>query len=359
MLARKGRTIRVELFDYFKNKNEVAISKQDYSKQRQYIKEELFINSNKDIVNQFYKTNDYRNYKGYLLCAGDGSKLILPRCKELEEQYGTANANNSQQPCVQCLLSGFYDCLNHMMMDIKIAPYASDERELMRENIKSIKQNFADKKIILTLDRGYPSISMLYFLDKIGMKYVIRLQNSTYEKEKREMKSDDEIVEIKLTKDRLTGKMDEETYKELKKKGVYKTRFVKVYLTTGNTEWIATNLDKKEVSTEEIGELYFERWKIEECYDILKNKLQIENISGKNDLTIRQDIHSTIIVYNMLEKIKFIMESDMTNDEKNKYEYKINFNVMIGIIKDILIEFIITESKIKKKDSLIFVMKVF
>lgn len=123
------------------------------------------------------------------------------------------------------------------MLNIQIAPYGADERELAIENIKAIKQSYPDMKFLIIFDRGYPSIDMLNFLDEMGIKYLIRLQNSTYEKEKRDMKSNDEIVRIRITKDRLTGKMSEETKVKLKEMKEYKTRFIKCKLSTGNTEW--------------------------------------------------------------------------------------------------------------------------
>ena len=163
------------------------------------------------------------------------------------------------------------------------------------------------------------------------------------------MKSNDEEVEIKLKHDRLTGKMDEKTYIELKKQKVYKTRFVKHELSNGNIEWLVTNLNKKEFSGKQIGELYFKRWRIEECFKTLKSKLQIENISGRTELTALQDIYATIIVYNMIELIALNLEDEIETNPENQYDYKLNRNVLIGAFKDLLIDLIITEKEKKRK----------
>ena len=170
-----------------------------------------------------------------------------------------------------------------------------------------------------------------------------------YEKEKRNMKSNDEEIEIELNKDRLTGKMSEEVRAELKEKKVIRTRLIKCSLETGNIEWLVTNLEKKKYPSKKIQELYFKRWGIEIAYDELKNKLQIENISGKLDVTIRQDIYATIIVYNMIESMNFMLKNEIINKEENKHEYKINQNILIGAFKELFIELVITESEKKKK----------
>lgn len=353
-LARKGRTTGMELFDFYKKAEKKAVSKQDYSKQRMKIFESYWTKTLDDLAKEYYEFCKAKKLGEYIVIAIDGSKTILPRCKELEEKYGLANANNSQQKCVQCTISGCYDVLNNIMLNIQIAPYASDERVLAKENIKAIKKSYPDMKFLIVFDRGYPSIDMMNFLDEMGIKYLIRLQDSTYEKEKREMESNDEVVNIKITKDRLTGKMSEETKEKLKEMKEYKTRFVKCELSTGNTEWLVTNLDSKKHSGDELKDLYFKRWEIEKCYDTLKNKLQIENISGKCDLIVRQDIYATIIVYNMIATISRLIEEDKDNktninNDKNKYEYKINQNILIGAFKDLFIELVITESPKKKK----------
>lgn len=351
-IARKGRTTSMELYEFYKKAEKKAVSKQDYSKQRKKIKEQFWIDALGETAKEFYEEMKYETFNGYIVIGIDGSKVILPRCKELEEKYGTANANNRKQKCVQCLLSGCYDVLNHIMINIEIAPYASDERELTKKNIEKLKETFPDKNFLILFDRGYPSIEMLHFLDEIEVKYLIRLQDSTYEKEKRNMKSDDEIVEIKINKDRLSVKMSEEIKQKLKEERVYKTRFVKCELSTGNTEWLVTNLKQTKYPKKTIKELYFKRWNIEVGYGTLKNKLQIENISGKCDITIRQDIYATMIVYNMIQSIAFLMKDEIIQVEENKYEYKINENILIGAFKDLFIDLIITESKKKEKQLL-------
>lgn len=358
ILGRKGLTSRMELFDFYKKAEKKAVSKQDYSKQRMKIKEKFWIDANNAIVKQFYDELKYNKLNEYIVIAIDGSKTILPRVKELEEKYGLANANNSQQKCVQCLISGCYDVLNNIMLNIEIEPYASDEREVSKKNIMQLKKVFPNKKFLIIFDRGYPSIDMIYFLEKNNLKYLIRLQSSTYENEKRNMKSNDEMVEIKLSGDRLTGKMSDETREELKKLKKLKTRFVKCELSTNQAEWLTTNLEQEMYSDDMLKDLYFKRWEIEKAYDNLKNKLQIENISGKKDHIVKQDIRATIIIYNMIEAANFILKDEIINDENNKYQYKINTNILIGAFKNLFIDFVITESP-KKKEQLMGLLQEF
>ena len=60
--------------------------------------------------------------------------------------------------------------------------------------------------------------------------------------------------------------------------------------------------------------LYYCRWNIELSYDVLKNKLHIENFSGYNQIAIEQDFYAQILLYNMLEDMKQDAVSVMCND---------------------------------------------
>ena len=61
-------------------------------------------------------------------------------------------------------------------------------------------------------------------------------------------------------------------------------------------------------------ETYFKRWQIEIGYDILKNKLHIENFTGKTQITIEQDFYAQIYTFNVLQDIK---HTAMQNCKKN------------------------------------------
>ncbi|MDR2830934.1 MAG: transposase [Methanobrevibacter sp.] len=46
-------------------------------------------------------------------------------------------------------------------------------------------------------------------------------------------------------------------------------------------ETLLTNIPQEIASPTELKELYGERWQIEKEYDVLKNKIHMENFSGK------------------------------------------------------------------------------
>lgn len=87
-------------------------------------------------------------------------------------------------------------------------------------------------------------------------------------------------------------------------------------------------------------ELYFKRWGIETKYYELKNRLEIENFSGTTKIAIEQDFYASIYLSNMVELARNQCDEELSNKNikaENKYEYKVNLNILIGEMKDKLI----------------------
>ena len=120
-------------------------------------------------------------------------------------------------------------------------------------------------------------------------------------------------------------------------------------LNTGETEILLTNISKEIIDTEKMKEVYFKRWGIEKSYDILKNKLQIENFSGYSKLAVEQDFYAQILLFNMLEDIKKQANKKIKDNRENngkiyKYEYIVNINILVGLLKQYLLLMALTDS---------------
>ena len=64
---------------------------------------------------------------------------------------------------------------------------------------------------------------------------------------------------------------------------------------------LLTNLPETKFKTEEFKKLYHLRWGIETNYNTMKNRLNIENYTGKRKITIEQDIYSKFLKYNIFQ----------------------------------------------------------
>lgn len=352
ILAKKGLTLNMELENFFDKKNdfENTISKQDFSKQRQKLNPELFKVMNQQYVTYFYDEANYKTFHGNILLAIDGSVMEIPDTDNIREYYGGITDKNDNVIVARTQTSGIYDCLNHIMINSIIAPYKNSEISLAKENIKEALKLFKDKKVILIFDRGYPSIEFIYYLNKLGIKYLFRIKNQAYKSEKELMKSNDEVLDLKVTSGRIQRITDEKLREELKQqKNIKDVRITKIKLNDDTVEELITNLDMLEIPYEEMKALYYCRWNIETSYDVLKNKLQIENFSGYNQIAIEQDFYAQILLYNMLEDIKQDAEENLAKKENLKYEYKINMNSLVGLLKLKIVEIAIEEDDKKRE----------
>lgn len=354
----KGRTTSMELDEYLKNKNgtyEISISKQAFSKQRLNLKPQIFIDLYKDYLIDFYTNypKEVKTYRGYYVLAIDGSMFEIPNTEELREEYKTQKNNSGHRESGRARESGIYDIENEFMLDAIIEDCSKGEKELAKLNIKEAGKILDLKKCIIIFDRGYPGIDLIWYLEKLEVKYIFRLQSTNmYEKEKRGMKTNDEWVKLNVAGDRLR-KIEEESIKqELKEKKTLEVRMSKVTLDTGEIEYLLTNISKDIIAEEEMKEAYFKRWKIEIGYDVLKNKLHIENFTGKTRITIEQDFYAQIYTFNVLQDIKHTANKELQEKNRNKnlkYEYKPNINILAGWLKNILIAIIFANTEEEKR----------
>lgn len=96
------------------------------------------------------------------------------------------------------------------------------------------------------------------------------------------------------------------------------------------------------------------RWGIETAYEVLKDRLKIENFTGIKPTLIEQDINSTIYVSNLAEDIICDIEESNPEHLKNGYKHtmQLNRNISIGLLKNDLI-YILIETDAKRKTELL------
>ena len=351
-LNRKGLSTKMEIINFNNINNIQEISSPGLFKQREKLNPEVFIHLIRLSLKEFYTNykKEVKTYKGYVLLGIDGSDFEIPNTKKSREKY---NGKQQEQPA-RITVSTCYDLLNYYTLDSIIEKYDYSEIKMAETHYQNIKQNnlLDNTKSIIIMDRNYRSLSNMYKFIKNDDKFLIRITSSAYKKEQQEMKTDDEIIEIKPNSNRTYPYRDKnpELYNYLLSGNSIKVRCVKVTLNTGETEVLLTNLEQNKFSKEEIKELYNYRWKIEINYKHLKNNLKIESISSSKITLIKQDIFSQVLVSNMLQA--FINDNDKKiKQEKYKNPMKTNNNMSVGIFKNTLI-YILLENDIKKREEM-------
>lgn len=360
VLAKRGLTLNMEI-DKFKEmmSDEMEdITESAICQQRKNLNPEIFKKMMRTYIEDTYdEGHDYDTYKGYLIFAIDGMKIELPNVPELQEEYGNNSGREDQRPCVRALTSSIYDVVNNMVIDSQISHIRTSERELAIANLSEMIEVLGDRidlnKTIIIFDRGYPSTEMIGLLEEIGVKYLFRLSGNKFKENVKKMKSRDEATEIELTKSRLNGIADKGLRMLLSERKSLESRLVKYKLETKEEEILITNLTKEEFNTEEIGELYFKRWKIELAYDIAKNKLEIQNISGHSKIVVEQEFYAQMYLLNIAEDLRKEANKKVVAKKENgyKYDYKVNMNILIGKLREKLILILIGQVFFNKNNA--------
>lgn len=321
-------------------------SKQAFSKGRQRIKPEAFLELFTLITDNYYNTEEFRTLRGYRVTAIDGVYYSLPNTDELFEVYGTLHHKLGALQ-VQAQGSCLYDVLNGVMMDVSLFPYVASERHIAELHLKALQKYKFEKELVL-MDRGYPSLELFDSLNDKSFKFLIRCPKNGFIKEIRDLKSEDEMISHLYCP------------KGSKDKKEILLRAITIELDNGNEEVLITNLFDEAFTAQDFKELYRLRWKIETRYDDIKNKLQIENFSGNTQIAIQQDFYATMFLTNMAAFAQIDCEKELSKKQKKtdpKYEYKPNVSMIISTLKLDFIKMFLEPSERKQMKIFNRVMK--
>lgn len=327
LIGNARKSLQVELDDFMETMSMSfdSYSKQAFSKQRQYIKPEAIWELFDLVATQFYKLADFETYRGYVVAAIDGSRVNLPDSAELETAYGTQESSGTPQ--IQALVSGLYDVLNGIFLDASFNHCHASERDLAIQHLKSLEK-YEFPKVILLMDRGYPSAKLIHAFEDKHLNYVLRCPSNFISEEL--LTGSDCVIERNFTHGEVPCVL----------------RILR-FDVNGETEILATNIMDTSFTVDDFKKLYHMRWGIETAFDHLKNHAQLENFSGTTQVAVLQDFYATMFLLNVAQGTAFESREEFNaihNSEENKHQYKLNLAQTIGHLKISVVKMLICES---------------
>lgn len=345
MFNNKGTTQDSELRDLFKTmQSSVKTSAVAFYNARMKFYPEALKLMSKDFISEIYDRENESMVKlnGYIVTAIDGSDFILPSTKENGEIYGYHKGNESDEEnsSVMGKLSIIYDCINKCTFDSEVGEYKHDEIDFASKHLKSLKE-ILKQKTITTFDRGYFSFALVHQMMHDQQKFLFRMKRNVLKEYVEQVKlNEDKTFDITLDTKQTNQFRNNKKLRIEMMNTTYRLRIVKVPIKQNESgdiieEILVTNLSEDEFDIEALKELYHLRWEIETAYNVMKNRMKLEEFSGKRDRLILQDIYTCIWLYNiiMLRIIELNEEYEIPED-RYKYEMKRNNNQAIGIVKD-------------------------
>ena len=342
-----NRAVQRELDSFFQkiDSSDYTIreaTKGAFSQARAKLNEWGFIRLNEIAANTFYARGGYYVWNGHRLLAVDGTRLMLPNHPSIKEEFGECSFGpNSDSKRSMAIASMLYDVLNQISIDAQLAPFKSTGAKKSSE--QSLLQKHMQKLIagdLLLLDRGYPSLALFFQLKALSVEFCVRMKGSwwTAVREFRQSEKKETIVSFDLPKKDEHKLAD---YPEFTDRTI-KCRLIKVELDTGETEILCTSLiDTEKYPYEQFKELYHFRWNEEEAYKLLKNRIELENFSGKTATAVKQDFHAKVFLMTLsaayAHPIEERVKEEFKADEKRKHSQKINRTNSISKTRDILV----------------------
>jgi len=351
-LAKKGLSTVMELRHYFIEaaRIEQIVSKQDYLKQRQKLNPEVFKHLNQSYLSQFYSGEEAVCWNGYIVLGIDMSKGEIPNSAENRKVYGESE-NGHGKGVARVSISILYDVFNGFMLDVDLDIYNGNEIDQAKALVFAIKGIIGDRPVIILFDRGYVSLEFQDFLERSGVKYLMRLKSDAYKAEVQGMQSGDEEVSLLHNKNRMAKwrKKSPERWQEMSQKSSTDVRMVRIAFKDEEQGMLITNL--RESSTKEIQDLYRKRWKVEEQYHTMKNKMKFESVTGNASIYVKQDFWAQMLVFNIIRDLIIKAEHEAKNKAREKslrYEVRINENIAIGLFKEQFIKLMLEEDEDRK-----------
>ena len=186
----------------------------------------------------------------------------------------------------------------------------------------------------LLFDRGYASYKLVQELLTRKIRFVMRLREK-FSTDIDALDCGDHAAELAQGNVRIP------------------VRVLKFRLNSGEVETLITDITDKAIGVKLFKRLYFMRWPIETKYNEIKNKLEIENFSGKLVSNIRQDFYATMLLTNFAADFFTEAQEGVDREQEgrgNKHRYKVNVNHEIGVMKDRLILCLLEDDANKRSE---------
>jgi hypothetical protein len=335
LLKKSVKSLQLILNEFVLETNkDFSITAGAFTKARKKLKHTAFVELNDDIIEIYYQDNDIKRYRDLRVLAFDGSRITLPNSVEIKEEFGTRAVGNGTGTGIgeytRATYMACYDVLNNISVQSTLGPCEAYEPDLTTGMIDKLSND--DLSIF---DRGFAAYPFMAYLINSNKQFIIRCPKSSFGVIQ-EMFDDDapnsKIVTINVPYKHKT-KMT-----ELKLPASIKLRLVKVLLSSGEIEVLATSLyDSDEFKSDDFKHLYFLRWGVETYFSKIKGRLNLENFSGKTVESIRQDFWSTIFMSNLETIMTEGVERELTKTSGKKFKTNkaVSFNAIKNLALDI------------------------
>lgn len=317
-----------------------AVSKSAFSQARKKLCPSVFRALNDLLLTQWEAAVAVPRWHGFRLLAGDTTTLRLPTLPETVEAFGTHGDRwGGATPMAQAF--GLYDTVSGLMVHADLYPAQAREREMLADSLRHVRPDD-----LLLLDRGFPAYWLFAWLIEQGRHFCMRVDALGFDAIEQfayASKEDETVVEINIPAPAMR-KAAANGY--VLSSRVFQLRLIRVRLPSGQTEILATSLlDRTSYPITEFATLYHRRWRIEECFKLLKCRLAVEHFSGELPESVRQDFLAKVWLGNLTATFAYLARATLDTDKQRHFTPNLTYTV--AALRAVLPRLMLNSAKVR------------
>jgi hypothetical protein len=255
---------------------------------------------NQRLISQADAHGMLQRWQGLRVVAADAS-AFMPAVRACHRTRAPAHADQR--------LFGLYLPGAELLLHAQLYGPETCERQMLFESLHLLQAND-----VLVLDRGYPAAWLVAALHQRGVRFCIRCEHSGgvgFGAVQKFLRSGTSQALVQLN---LPCQQDALDY-GFERQAPW-VRLVRSVSTNGAVRVLMTNLDAKDFPPECFGQLYHQRWRIEEAFKRLKHRLKLESVSGLSQHSAVLDIAAKVVADNLASLLCLQAQPECTDTEQ-------------------------------------------
>lgn len=243
-------------------------------------------------------------WHGLRLVAADASSM----------HFGLRASHVKRAALADQILFGLFLPGAELMLATTLYSTLCAERQMLFEHFDKLSTTD-----LLLLDRGYPASWLVAALTQRKLLFCMRVDNTGYACVRTFLRSG--LTEMIVTL-QPPNHRDAQDYEV--ERAPQTVRLVRSVSSSGAIRVLMTNLlDAEQFPASVFGELYHQRWSIEEAFKRLKHRLNLEHVSGLSQLAVAQDVSAKVMCDNLqaLTALTARDQADLPDHQRLNHAY--------------------------------------
>lgn len=316
-----------------------VITKGAFTRARSKLRPEALSLLLRKLLSFFYQNGDPALWNGFRLLAVDGSTVKLPFIDALAQFFGSLKCSKGQRPRPMARVSQLFDVLNKVSVDVILAPYRNAEKTLAAQHA----QHVGAGDLILA-DRGYPAFWFANLLGQRGADFCFRVQ--------KDFKVIRLLNRLGLREALVYWRPTNIAKAKCRSMGLPTTpllvRVIRIEPTHGKPIYLLTSLlDTKALPYTCFGALYHLRWRVEEDYKVLKERMELANFTGRTVHAIQQDFIAKAVTKNLTAITSAYARQEIQERSLGrKHEVMLNFTQALSLMKSRIVRLLSSDPEV-------------